>query len=59
MKYKNISGLELEVSGVGIVKAGEEVETDVEINSANFQKVELEVNETKPLEKPSSDKSKK
>ena len=39
-KYKNISETDLFVPQVGLVKAGGEVETEVEINNPNFQKVE-------------------
>jgi hypothetical protein len=38
-KYKNMSATDLFVPQVGLVKAGEEVETEVEINNSNFQKV--------------------
>jgi len=38
-KYKNISATDLFVPQVGLVKAGEEVETEVDINNSNFQKV--------------------
>jgi len=40
MKYKNISETDLFVPQVGLVKAGEVVETEVNINNSNFQKVE-------------------
>lgn len=40
MKYKNITKEDWLVPQVGLVKAGEEVETEVEINNSNFQKVE-------------------
>ena len=39
-KYKNISNLDLFVPQVGLVKAGEEVLTEVDINNSNFEKVE-------------------
>lgn len=37
--YKNISKEDLYVPQVGLVKAGEEVKTEININNSNFQKV--------------------
>jgi hypothetical protein len=37
--YKNISNEDLYVPQVGLVKAGGEVKTEVDINNSNFQKV--------------------
>jgi len=39
MKYKNTSDQDLEIPNVGIVKAGEVIESEVEINNANLEKV--------------------
>jgi hypothetical protein len=39
-KYKNISEIDWFVPQVGLVKAGEVIETEVDINNSNFQKVE-------------------
>ena len=36
-KVKNISGKDLSVVGVGIVKAEEEVVVDIDFNNANFE----------------------
>ena len=38
-KYKNISDQDLEIPYVGVVKAGEVIESEVEINNANLEKV--------------------
>ena len=38
-KYKNITKEDLNVIGVGIVKAGEVVTLDYEVNNANLQRV--------------------
>lgn len=39
MKYKNISKQTLIVPDVGVVEAGEVIETSFEINNSNFEKV--------------------
>jgi len=39
MKYKNISGQDLTIIGVGIVKDGETREMPEGFNNANFEKV--------------------
>ncbi len=39
MKYKNISQDDLMVPNVGIIKSGETIETNIEINNVNFKKV--------------------
>ena len=39
MEYKNITKKDLTVPEVGIVKAGETVETKVKINNSNFELV--------------------
>lgn len=39
MKYKNISGQDLELPGVGVVKAGEIITQPEGFNNANFEKV--------------------
>lgn len=39
-KYKNVSESEQELIGVGLVKAGETVETSAIINNGNFELVE-------------------
>jgi hypothetical protein len=39
MKYKNALDCNLEVIGVGLVKAGETIETDQEIRNGNLQLV--------------------
>lgn len=39
MKYKNISQNDLMVPNVGIIKAGETIETNIEINNVNFKKI--------------------
>jgi len=56
-KYKNISNLDLFVPQVGLVKAGEEVLTEVDINNSNFEKVE-KVKITPPKELITEDKNK-
>jgi hypothetical protein len=56
-KYKNISNLDLFVPQVGLVKAGEEVFTEVDINNSNFEKVE-KVKITPPKELITEDKNK-
>jgi hypothetical protein len=56
-KYKNISKLDLFVPQVGLVKAGEEVLTEVDINNSNFEKVE-KVKITPPKELITEDKNK-
>ena len=38
-KYKNISGQDLELPGIGIVKADEVIEQPDGFNNANFEKV--------------------
>ena len=38
-KYKNITSEDLYIPNLGLVKAGEIVETEMSINNANFQKV--------------------
>lgn len=38
-KYKNISNKDLYLPNIGLVKAGSVVETEIEINNANFEKV--------------------
>lgn len=48
MKYKNISHNDLMVPNVGIIKAGEVVETNIEINNVNFKKI---VEESKVVKK--------
>lgn len=40
MKYKNISGRTLSLPDIGEVKADQIIETEKEINNANFEKVE-------------------
>lgn len=39
MKYKNISQNDLMVPNVGLIKAGETIETNIEINNVNFKKI--------------------
>lgn len=39
MKYKNITKEDLYVPNVGLIKSGETVETKIEINNHNFEKV--------------------
>lgn len=39
-KYKNISSTTQELMGVGIVAAGEIIQSSVEINNGNFELVE-------------------
>ncbi len=39
MKYKNISGKDLEVLNVGIVKAGEIVDLPEDFHNSNFEKI--------------------
>ena len=56
-KYKNISNLDLFVPQVGLVKAGEEELTEVDINNSNFEKVE-KVKITPPKELITEDKNK-
>jgi hypothetical protein len=39
-KYKNISGKDLTIPGIGLVKNGETIElTDMEIKNSNFEDV--------------------
>lgn len=38
-KYKNISQNDLMVPNVGIIKAGESIETNIEINNVNFKRL--------------------
>jgi len=38
MKYKNISQDDLMVPNVGIIKSGETIETNIEINNVNSKK---------------------
>ena len=53
MKYKNVTDQELVVIGVGVVKAGGEIETDQDVNSQNLQIIEKPA---KAGEKESNDK---
>ena len=39
MKYKNISGQDLELPGIGVVKAGKVIDQPEGFNNANFEKV--------------------
>lgn len=39
MKYKNISQNDLMVPNVGLIKAGETIETNIEINNVNFKRI--------------------
>lgn len=39
MKYKNITKTDLYIPNVGLVKAGEVVETEIQINNQNFELV--------------------
>jgi hypothetical protein len=48
MRYKNISGEDLSVIGVGIVHADAEIETDFVINNPNFVLVKESKAEPKP-----------
>ncbi len=41
MKYKNISGKEMAIPFVGVVKAGGEIETEREITNPNFERVDV------------------
>ena len=43
MKYKNISQNDLMVPNVGLIKAGETIETNIEINNVNFKKIVEEI----------------
>jgi len=45
-KYKNITNQDLYLPNIGLVKAGEIVETEISINNANFQKVVSKVIES-------------
>jgi len=38
-RHKNITDKDLAIPGIGIVKAGEEVETDENFNNANFTRI--------------------
>lgn len=38
-KYKNITNQDLYIPNIGLVKAGEVIETKLEINNSNFEKV--------------------
>ena len=44
-KYKNISGQDLEIPGIGVIKADEVIEQPDGFNNANFVKVEEETKE--------------
>ncbi|HEY4714443.1 MAG TPA: hypothetical protein VIH30_09435 [Aquirhabdus sp.] len=44
-KYKNISGCELALDGFGFVKPNEVIETEKDINNANFEEVVGKVKE--------------
>lgn len=39
MQYKNVSGQDLTVIGIGTVKAGETISTDSEINNIHLQRI--------------------
>lgn len=39
MKYKNITKKDLYLNEIGLVKAGETIETKVKINNSNFELV--------------------
>lgn len=39
-RYRNVSPHDLDVPGVGIVKAGAVIETELEINNPNFERAE-------------------
>lgn len=46
-KYKNISNQDLEIPGVGVVKAGEIIESESQINNSNLEKVAGKNNQSK------------
>lgn len=52
-KYKNVSGMDQSLDRVGLVKAGEEVTTEFEVNNANFELIDAP-NEAAhiPVERP-------
>lgn len=58
-KYKNISEQDLELPGIGIVKAGEIIEQPDGFNNANFEKVgEAETKETPEFKEEESSEEK-
>lgn len=59
MKYKNISGHDLGIVGVGVVKADQEVDMPKDFNNANFILVTKETKEEKEnVEKKLKDNNK-
>lgn len=48
-KYKNISEVALSLPEIGTVEAGAVIETEHEINNANFEKVDEHKPETKKV----------
>ena len=60
MRYKNVSGLKLDVSGVGIVQKAEIIKTDKKLNPQLFEEiVEVEKVAIKEAKKENLIKSKK
>lgn len=61
MKYrhKNISGQDLSIEGIGVVKAGEVIDAPENFHNANFEKVESEKKEDKKTDGVKSDVPKK
>jgi len=49
-KHKNISGIDLSIPNVGVVKAGEEREMPEGFNNVNFKKVETKEEKKVDLE---------
>jgi len=47
MKFKNISTQKLNVIGIGVVEAGQEVEAPIGFNNANFTPIKKEPKEKK------------
>lgn len=61
MKYKNVSGRDLAIPGVGVVEAGKEIETEKEIQNPNFKRVDMKsekFSNIKPGEEPKDNSQK-
>ncbi|MFZ3032260.1 MAG: hypothetical protein WA082_04445 [Candidatus Moraniibacteriota bacterium] len=61
MKYKNISRKTLSIPGVGVVEAGNEIETEKEIINENFTRVDMKsdkISNTKSVEEPKDNSQK-
>lgn len=57
-KYKNISHNDLMVPNVGIIRAGETIETNIEINNVNFKRIYEEFEKKVDIKEENKEKQK-